>query len=116
MIGRCRIAISTSKLNFAVQAAENTGRGEKIHRRIRDPFLDKLHVENRLAIRDQRAVDGNIKTPDQSAELSRMRAKLVALHWHIGNANRRAEAILSGGPRFAHPTRATVSSWCRKFP
>src|SRR5215472_7683343 len=102
MIGRCRIAVSTSELKFAVQTAENTGRSEKIHRRVRDPFLNKLHIEDWLAIGDQRAVDSEVKTPDQPAELPGVRAKLLALHRHIRYANRRAETVLASGPRFAH--------------
>src|SRR6266481_8412849 len=103
MAGRSGVAVSTGKLDFAVLTAQHTSRGEEIHRRIRDPFLDKLHVQNRLAITNQRAVHSEIKTPDQAAELARMSAELLALHRHIGHTDPRAEPVLSSGPRLAHP-------------
>src|SRR5437762_652414 len=40
--------------------------------------------------------------PDRPAKLPRVRPKLFALHGHVRHTNRRAEAVLSGRPRFAH--------------
>src|SRR5206468_13005969 len=52
VIRRSRISVSTRELNFAVLPAEDTSRSEEIHRRVRNPLLDKLHIQNRLAIGD----------------------------------------------------------------
>src|SRR4029077_980904 len=103
MAGRSGVAVSTGKLDFAVLTAQHTSRGEEIHRRIRDPFLDKLHIQNRLAITNQRAVHSEIKTPDQATELARMPAEPLALHRYVGHSDRGTKPAFPGGPRFAHP-------------
>src|SRR5436305_4239913 len=107
MVRRCHFAISASKLNLTVNSTKNTGGSKKVHSRVRDSFLDKLHVENRLTISDQRAIDGKIKISNQTAESPRVRAKLFALRGHVRHTNSRAEAVLSGCPRFTN----SIARW-----
>src|SRR5262249_52079357 len=59
-----------------------------------------------LAIHDQRAIDGDVKTPDQAAKLPAVRAKLLALYRYIRHAHCRAEPMLAGFPRFCDATLA----------
>src|SRR5205823_628476 len=56
---------------------------------------------DRLAVGDQRSVHAQIKTPDQSAELRRLRAQAFTLHRHAWNFHRGAEAIHSCSPGFS---------------
>src|SRR5436305_14583164 len=107
MVRSCHFAISTSKLNLTVNSTKNTVGSKKVHSRVRDSFLDKLHVENRLTISDQRAIDSKIKMSNQTAELPGVRAKLFALLGHVRHTNSRAEAVFSGCPRFAN----SVALW-----
>src|SRR5205085_6166989 len=90
MIRRTSVSIAPCELHLAVETAKDTSRGKEIHRRVRDPLLDKLHVEDRLAICDQRAIHSEIEAPDQAAKLPRIAAELLALHRHVGDTNRRA--------------------------
>src|SRR5207248_7707507 len=89
-------------LYLAVDENVNTVQSENVHRLIIVSFLDQLHVKYRLSIHDQRAMNGESKTPDQSAQLPRLSPQLSALHRHIGHTNRRAEPAFSSGPCFAH--------------
>src|SRR5437773_1478381 len=102
LIARRRISISSRELNLCVLTAEHARRCKKVHRRAGNSLLNKLHVEDWLAIRDQSPIDGEIKTPNQAAELPRMRAKSLALNRHIRNTNRRAQPVHPRSPRFAH--------------
>src|SRR6266849_10170086 len=97
-----RVSISTRELDLGILTAEDAGRGKKIHCRFGNPFLNKLHIEDRLAISYQRAIDGEIKTPDQAAELARVRLKLLALNRHIRDPNSRSKAIDPSSPRSAY--------------
>src|SRR5437899_13062007 len=97
------LSVSPGTENFTVLTGKDRSRGKELYRRICDPLLDNLHIQNRFAIGNEHAIDGEIKTPDQTAELPRMPAELLALYRHIRHANRRAKPVLSGGPRFAHP-------------
>jgi hypothetical protein len=105
VVRRYRIAISACELNLAIDAAQHTRRSKKIHGCIRDPLLDKLHVQNRLTIRDQRAINGKIKMPDQPAELPRLRAKLFALHGHVRHKNRRLRRFFPAAHALFIPSR-----------
>src|SRR5438477_1721698 len=98
-----RVSISAGELKLGILAAEHTCRGKKVHGRAGNPFLNKLHVEDWLAINDQRPINGKVETPDQATKLSRMPAKLLALHRHIRNTNSRSKPIHPCSPCFAHP-------------
>src|SRR5881398_1638946 len=71
------------ELKLAIPTAENTSRGKKIHGRVSNPLLNKLHVEDRLAISNQRAIHRKVEAPNQAAELPRIRTKLLASNGHI---------------------------------
>ncbi len=99
------IAVSTHKLKLGIPTAQDTGRCKKIHGRAGDPFLDELHIEDRLAIGDERAIDREIEAPDQPAKIARRPAQLLTLHRHVWHTNSRAESIHSGRPRFPQTAR-----------
>ena len=67
-----------------------------------DSFLHELHVEDRLAVLNERAVDREIELPDQTPELSRGGAQPFALHRDGRHLDRRTEAIQARAPGF-HP-------------
>src|SRR5437016_6985867 len=93
--------MSESQLTLSVLTVENTSRVKKIHGRVGNPLLDKLHVEDRLAISNQCAIDRKVEAPNQAAELPRIRAKLLASNGHIRDANGRAKPVHPSSPRFA---------------
>src|SRR6267143_1616221 len=85
-----RISISLRKLKLGIVTAEDAGRSKKIHHRVRNPLLWKLHIQNRLAVSDQCAIYGHIETPDQAAKLIGEPPQLGAVHRNFGNPHGRA--------------------------
>src|SRR5439155_25259120 len=101
VIGGGCVSIPARELKLAIPTAENASRSKKIHDRVSNPFLDKLHVEDWLAISDQRAIHGKVEAPNQAAELPRIRTKLLASNGHIRDANGRAKPVHPSSPCFA---------------
>jgi hypothetical protein len=65
------IAVSPRELKLGIPTAQYAGRCKKVHGRAGEPFLDELHIEDRLPIGDERAIDRDVKTPNQASELIR---------------------------------------------
>jgi len=73
------IAVSTRELKFGIPTAQYAGRCKKVHGRAGDPLLDELQVEDWLAIGDERAIDRDVKTPNQATELISQKKRNSAL-------------------------------------
>src|SRR5581483_12291643 len=98
-----RSSISLRKLKLGILAAEYAGCSKKVHHRVRDPLLDKLHIQNRLAVSNQCAIYGHIETPDKPAKLIGEPPQLGAADCDLRNPHGRTEPILAGCPRFCEP-------------
>src|SRR6266545_5065472 len=100
LVRRRRISISLRKLELVILTTEYAGCSKKVHHRVRDPLLDKLHIQNRLAVSDQRAIYGYIETPDQATKLIGEPTQFGAAHRNLGNPHGRTEPMLASCPRF----------------
>src|SRR5262245_59056130 len=81
-------------------SAQHARSSKKVHDRVRDPFLDTLHIQNRLAVGDQCTIYRNIETPDQPAKLIGEPTELGAVHRDLGKSYSRTQPMLASCPRF----------------